>query len=160
MKKRKRISSLLLAVMLMTALTLLPAHAEPAFRLNAYEETLFRLVNEDRARYGLHPLTLDYELCEIARIKAQDMLSNGYFAHKSPTYGNMRTMLKSFGVNYRGATENIARSRSIYHAEAAFLSSSTGHRQALLGSSWTNVGIGVAVTPQGFVYVSQVFVRY
>ncbi len=123
------------------------------------EMMMFSLVNEDRARYGKSALTLDPELSEIARIKAQDMLENGYFAHTSPTYGNIRQMLNTFGVSYRSASENIARSRSIYHAEAAFLSSSTGHRQTLLSSAWTKVGIGIAVTPQGFVYVSQVFAR-
>lgn len=123
------------------------------------EMMMFSLVNEDRARYGKSALTLDPELSEIARIKAQDMLESGYFAHTSPTYGNIRQMLNTFGVSYRSASENIARSRSIYHAEAAFLSSSTGHRQTLLSSAWTKVGIGIAVTPQGFVYVSQVFAR-
>lgn len=130
-----------------------------ASALSAEEETLISLLNEDRARYGLSALAVDPALCEVARIKAQDMLTNGYFAHTSPTYGNMRKMLTTFGVPYRGASENIARSRSVYHAEAAFLSSSTGHRQTLLGSQWTRVGVGVAVTRAGFVYVSQVFAR-
>ncbi len=160
MKNLRRSLSLTLAVLMLFTAVCIPEKAQAAFIPNSYETALFSLVNEDRARYGLHALTLDPKLCEIARTKAQDMLNNGYFAHKSPTYGNMRTMLTNFGVSYRGATENIARSRSIYHAEAAFLSSSTGHRQALLGSSWSHIGIGVAVTPQGFVYVSQVFVRY
>lgn len=123
------------------------------------EMQMHRLVNEDRARYGKSALTLDPELSRIARIKAEDMLKNGYFAHTSPTYGNMRQMLSSFGISYNAASENIARSRSIYHAEAAFLSSSTGHRQTLLGTYWTKVGIGIVQTPEGFVYVSQVFAR-
>lgn len=130
-----------------------------SFALNAQEQTLVNLVNEDRARYGLRTLTVDPALCEAARIKAEDMLNNGYFAHVSPTYGNIRQMLTSMGVRYAGASENIARCRNVYHAEASFLSSSTGHRQTLLGSQWTRIGVGVAVTPAGFVYVSQVFAR-
>ena len=130
-----------------------------SFALNAQEQTLVNLVNEDRARYGLRTLTVDPALCEAARIKAEDMLNNGYFAHVSPTYGNIRQMLTSMGVRYAGASENIARCRNVYHAEASFISSSTGHRQTLLGSQWTRIGVGVAVTPAGFVYVSQVFAR-
>ncbi|MBE5791697.1 MAG: hypothetical protein E7322_06015 [Clostridiales bacterium] len=156
MKTSKRIVSVFLFVCLLVPhLFIQPASAENT----SLERMMFALVNEDRARYGKSMLTLDPELSEIARIKANDMLSNGYFAHTSPTYGNIRQMLSSFGVSYRAASENIARSRSIYHAEAAFLSSSTGHRQTLLSSAWTKVGIGIAVTPQGFVYVSQVFAR-
>lgn len=156
-KHLKRLCLFLLAILLTQSFALERASAAAA--LNAQEQTLLALMNEDRARYGLSALTVDPALCEVARIKAEDMLSNGYFAHASPTYGNIRQMLTAFGISYRGASENIARSRSVYHAEAAFLSSSTGHRQTLLGSQWTRVGVGVAVTRAGFVYVSQVFAR-
>lgn len=158
MKQIFRSFCLALSILMLTALLRAPLGAR-AEGLNAWEQKMIELVNEDRARYGLSQLTVDPELCAVARIKAQDMLNNGYFAHTSPTYGNIRTMLNTFGVSYKGASENIARSRSIYHAEAASLSSSTGHRQTLLGSQWTRLGIGVAITPAGFVYVSQIFAR-
>lgn len=158
MSNRLKTLSLVLSILMLLALACAPMSAMAAGLTNE-EQVMVQLVNEDRARYGLGTLTIDPELCEVARIKAQDMLANGYFAHTSPTYGNIRQMLTRFGVSYRGASENIARSRSIYHAEAAFLSSSTGHRQTLLGSQWTRIGIGVAMTPAGFVYVSQVFAR-
>ncbi len=63
-----------------------------------------------------------------------------------------------FGVDFNGASENIARSRTVEHAEAAFLSSSS-HRITLMGRQWTRMGVGVATTPEGFVYVVQIFVR-
>ena len=87
------------------------------------------------------------------------MLSGGYFAHTSPAYGDIRKMLTTFDVPYTYASENIARSRDVTHAQAQFLSSPTGHRQTLLGSQWTRMGVGVAITAQGFVYVSQIFAR-
>lgn len=133
--------------------------AVPALAATADEQTLYALVAQDRANYGLNVPVLDEELCRIARIKAQDMLDNGYFAHTSPTYGDARQMLTSFGYSYAGASENIARSRSVEHAQAAFLSSSTGHRATLLGSQWTHMGVGVTRTPAGFVYVVEIFVR-
>ena len=37
--------------------------------------------------------------------------------------------------------------------------SSAGHRQSILGSQWTKVGIGVCYDSQGYVYVTQLFVR-
>ena len=58
----------------------------------------------------------------------------------------------------RAASENLARSRTVEHAEAAFLSSSS-HRITLMGRQWTRMGVGVATTPEGFVYVVQIFVR-
>ena len=80
------------------------------------------------------------------------------FSHNSPTYGDIRSMLTHFGVDFNGASENIARSRTVEHAEAAFLSSSS-HRITLMGRQWTRMGVGVATTPEGFVYVVQIFVR-
>lgn len=67
-------------------------------------------------------------------------------------------MLTHFSVDFNGASENIARSRTVEHAEAAFLSSSS-HRITLMGRQWTRMGVGVATTPEGFVYVVQIFVR-
>ena len=141
----------ILALAVLLLLSCFPAWAETA---ESAEQTLIRLVNE-----GLNALTVDPVLCAVARIKAQDMLSGGYFAHTSPTYGDIRKMLTTFGVSYTYASENIARSRDVTHAQAQFLSSSTGHRQTLLGSQWTRMGVGVAITAQGFVYVSQIFAR-
>ena len=54
--------------------------------------------------------------------------------------------------------ENIAHHVTVEKAQAAFMSSS-GHRQNILGSQWTKVGIGVWEDSQGFVYVTQLFVR-
>ena len=67
----------ILALAVLLLLSCFPAWAETA---ESAEQTLIRLVNEDRARYGLNALTVDPALCSVARIKAQDMLSGGYFA--------------------------------------------------------------------------------
>lgn len=124
----------------------------------AQEQKLLNLLNEDRAANGLSALNVDPELSRIARIKSCDMKENGYFAHTSPTYGNAAAMLTAFGYAYHGVGENIAHHATVEKSEAAFMSSS-GHRQNILGSQWTKVGIGVCVDDNGFVYVTQLFVR-
>ena len=149
--------------LLATMLAICPAHCQAmtnysAAMLNAQEAEMINFVREDRAKYGLSLPTIDAQLCEIARIKANDMLNSGYFSHNSPTYGDIRSMLTHFGVDFNGASENIARSRTVEHAEAVFLSSSS-HRITLMGRQWTRMGVGVATTPEGFVYVVQIFVR-
>jgi len=147
------------SILLVLALFLpFPVNARAASAVTPNEQALFRLLNEDRARYGLSPLILDGELSNIARIKSQDMADNNYFAHTSPTYGNVRTMLSSFGVSYLAANENIARSRSVEHANASFLSSE-GHRRTMLSAFYTHVGIGVVANQYGFVTVTEIFVR-
>ena len=125
---------------------------------SAQEQMMLKLLNQDRNRYGLPSLTLDPTLSSIARIKSCDMRDKNYFAHESPTYGRVKDMLTSFGYAFNGAGENIAHHATVEKAQAAFMSSS-GHRQNILSSAWTKVGIGVCYDRNGYVYVTQIFVR-
>ena len=124
----------------------------------AQEQKLLNLLNEDRARNGLPALSMDSELSALARTKSQDMLENGYFAHESPTLGNAAALLADSGYDYNGVGENIAHHANVEKADAAFLSS-PGHRANMMGRQWDKVGIGVVEDEQGFVYVTELFVR-
>ena len=116
------------------------------------------LLNLDRKNNGLGALTLDAELCRIARIKSADMRDNRYFAHESPTYGKVGAMLKRFGYPFSAAGENIAHHANVDKAQAAFMSS-PGHRSNILGKGWTKVGVGIVQDAQGFIYATQIFAR-
>lgn len=122
------------------------------------EEIAFLLLNQDRAANGLAPLTLDPALSSIARLKSQDMKDNRYFSHTSPTYGSPSEMLRKLGYSFTAAGENIAHHATVEKSQAAFMSSA-GHRRNILSSSWKKVGIGVVTDQNGFVYVTQLFVR-
>ena len=122
------------------------------------EENAFLLLNQDRAANGRSALELDPALCDLARLKSRDMYLNNYFSHTSPTYGSAAQMLSAYGYAFTSVGENIAHHATVEKAQAAFMSSS-GHRQNILGSQWTKVGIGVWEDSQGFVYVTQLFVR-
>ena len=126
--------------------------------ITAQEENAFLLLNQDRAANGRSALELDPALCDLARLKSRDMYLNHYFSHTSPTYGSAAQMLSAYGYAFTSVGENIAHHATVEKAQAAFMSSS-GHRQNILGSQWTKVGIGVWEDSQGFVYVTQLFVR-
>lgn len=126
--------------------------------VSAQEQKMVNLLNQDRKNNGLAPLTLDPELCRIARIKSADMRDNHYFAHESPTYGRVGEMLKRFGYSYSAAGENIAHHANVDKAQAAFMSS-TGHRRNILSTAWTKVGIGIVTDANGFIYATQIFVK-
>ena len=125
--------------------------------VSAQEQKMANLLNQDRKNNGLAALTLDPELCRIARIKSADMRDNGYFAHESPTYGRVGQMLSHFGYRYSAAGENIAHHANVDKAQAAFMSSS-GHRQNILGS-WTKFGVGIVQDAQGYIYATQIFAK-
>lgn len=108
----------------------------------AYEKEVVRLVNEIRRERGLNELTYDWELSRVARYKSEDMRRNGYFSHTSPTYGSPFQMMKSFGINYRSAAENIAKGYATPKAVVDGWMNSSGHRANILNPSFTHIGVG------------------
>lgn len=116
-------------------------------------QEVLRLVNDQRAKNGLAALTLSDKLCELAKLKAEDMAANNYFDHTSPTYGTPFDMLKQFGVSYRSAGENIAAGQSTPEKVMQDWMSSAGHRANILSASYTELGVGVAVGPRGTYWV-------
>ncbi len=110
--------------------------------VTAYEKEVVRLVNEIRAENGLPPLTYDWELSRVARYKSQDMKDKNYFSHTSPTYGSPFQMMKSFGITYRSAGENIARGYSTPQAVVDAWMNSSGHRANILNQSFNRIGVG------------------
>ncbi|MBR6505120.1 MAG: SH3 domain-containing protein [Clostridia bacterium] len=125
--------------------------------LSKDEQEVFDLINKQRTQNGLPALKIDDEVQNVARIKAQDMVNNNYFSHTSPTYGSPFDMLKSFGVSYKSAGENIAGNSSNSGAVNAWMNSS-GHKANILSNNYNYTGIGVVSSPKyGKMYV-QMFI--
>lgn len=110
--------------------------------VSSYEQEVIRLVNVERAKNGLAPLTYDWELSRVARYKSQDMKDNKYFSHTSPTYGSPFQMMKAFGITYKSAGENIARGQKTPQAVVNAWMNSSGHRANILNASFTRIGVG------------------
>mgnify|MGYP000851936061 CR=1 FL=1 len=125
--------------------------------LTAKEQQLFNLVNQERLMRGLAPLQLDPQLVEIARLKSKDMIVHNYFAHTSPTYGTVANMLRSFGVFYKYAGENLAGAYSVSSAHSNLMASA-GHRQNILNPLYTDVGIGIVEGGPYGMMITQLFV--
>ncbi|MBF7082663.1 hypothetical protein IT084_06690 [Desulfallas sp. Bu1-1] len=122
------------------------------------EREMFQLVNQERLKAGVRPLTINYNLVKLARLKAQDMIKNGYFSHTSPTYGSPFDMMRRFGISYSYAGENLAGAPGVRMAHVNLMNSS-GHRRNILNSNFTEVGIGVVDGgPYGKMFV-QMFIR-
>ena len=110
--------------------------------VHAYERQVVELVNVQRARNGLQPLSLDAGLCRFARVKSQDMHDNRYFDHTSPTYGSPFDMMRQFGITYASAGENIAMGYSTPEAVVNAWMNSSGHRANILSTKYTTLGVG------------------
>ena len=115
------------------------------------------LVNARRQEAGLATLQNDSSLAAIAQKKAEDMAKNGYFSHTSPTYGSAFDMLKAAGYSYRTAGENIAKGQKTADAVMKGWMNSSGHRANILGTGYTKIGVGYAVSSGGTPYWVQIF---
>ena len=114
----------------------------PTNAQQSVEKQVITLVNQERAKAGLPALKEDWELSRVAKYKSQDMHDNRYFDHNSPTYGSPFEMMKSFGIHYSYAGENIAQGqRSAQEVMNAWMNSS-GHRANILSKNFTYIGVG------------------
>ncbi|MOA17824.1 Cysteine-rich secretory protein family protein [compost metagenome] len=106
-----------------------------------FAEQVVDLVNQERSKAGLNPLKSDAALTNVAMIKAKDMYNNNYFDHNSPTLGSPFDLMKSEGVQYRTAGENIAKGQRTPEEVMNAWMNSEGHRQNILNPNFTSIGV-------------------
>ncbi|MCG8485561.1 MAG: CAP domain-containing protein, partial [Clostridia bacterium] len=123
-----------------------------------FEQEVVRLVNVERINADLEPLNHNVDLSSVARTKSQDMVDNSYFSHTSPTYGSPFDMMKSFGINYSYAGENIAMGQATPEAVVKSWMNSDGHKRNILSANFTDLGVGLAKNNNGTPYWTQMFI--
>lgn len=122
------------------------------------EQQVVNLVNQQRFKNGLSPLTLNWQVSRVARYKSHDMCDRNYFSHTSPTYGSPFDMLKQFNVNYSTAGENIAKGQKSAQAVMNSWMNSSGHRANILNKNFTQIGVGYYKS-NGTTYWTQMFIK-
>ena len=105
---------------------------------------LVALTNQDRATSGLVGVTEDSLLDKAAQAAAEDMATNGYFAHVSPDGKDPWYWLNQAGYKYSYAGENLAVNfTDSQNVETAWMESPT-HRANIEKPQYTEIGIGTA----------------
>ena len=122
----------------------------------AVEEQVVSLVNKERAKEGLAPLTSNWELARVAKYKSQDMHDKNYFSHTSPTYGSPFDMMKNFGISYKSAGENIAKGQTSAAQVMEAWMNSSGHRANIMDAKFTHIGVGYVKDGN---YWTQMFIK-
>lgn len=123
------------------------------------EEEIINLVNQERKKNNLNPLIKNWQLSRTARIKSEDMATNNYFSHTSPTYGSPFNMLTDFNIKYQAAAENIAYGQTSAEEVMNSWMNSSGHRANILNPNYNQIGVGVARNNKGVYYFTQQFIK-
>ena len=130
----------------------------PSVSMGEKQAQVVSLVNKERVEAGLGSLSTNSKLNALAQMKAEDMAKNKYFSHTSPTYGSAFDMLKQYGVSYKTAGENIAKGQKTAQSVMNGWMNSQGHRANILGSGYTQIGVGYALDNNGTPYWVQIFI--
>ncbi len=104
---------------------------------------VFQMLNEERVAIGLNPLKQNSALLSSATDKANDMIENDYFAHKSPD-GRMPwdwVFRKDYPYLFIG--ENLGMSFSSAKSVHDALMNSPSHKKNILNEKYTDVGVVV-----------------
>jgi len=115
---------------------------------------IYDLLNVFRVNNDLPFLPEDDDLTLVAMEHSEDMYSQSYLSHDSPTKGSLKERLEVEGIEYKNAEENIATSYiDSIEAVHGWLNSST-HRKYMMDEAYTHVGTGAFVN-----YYTQIFIE-
>lgn len=115
--------------------------APSAASTSTFALDVFKIVNQQRKKAGLKPILFNKKLSSIAMIKAKDLKVNKYFSHTSPKLGTPFQLLKSKGVKYRYAGENIAMGQRTPSQVMKDWMNSKGHKANILNKNYKYIGI-------------------
>ncbi|HAS54482.1 MAG: hypothetical protein A2X56_10150 [Nitrospirae bacterium GWC2_57_13] len=163
-----------------------PEHKpQPKVSAPDLEQRVHALINKERQGKGLSTLAWDERLSRIARKHSEDMAKRRYFSHDSPEGHGFSARYSDAGYVcavrdgryiYTGA-ENIFQNNlfdriitmnnvkyydwnkpeEIAETTVKGWMNSTGHRKNILTPQWGKEGIGVYITPDGKVFITQNF---
>jgi len=121
---------------------------------SSLKQQVIDLVNVERRKAGLAPMTFNDRLEKAAQGHAEDMKSRNYFSHTTPEGVVFSTRIKNAGYPQKPCNcsystsygENIARGQTTAQKVMTDWMNSPGHKKNILSSSFKEIGIGISGT--------------
>lgn len=174
------------AILPLLILALLQRPGQPTVRIPDLEQRTHVLINKERTTRKLSALQFDDKLARIARAHSQDMARRNFFSHVNPDGQNPTARGEAAGYICRkvsgntiteGLAENIFQGNlyssvrirgnqksydwnspgKIATEGVTGWMNSTGHRRNILDKTYRKTGIGIAVSKDDKVYITQIF---
>ncbi|SCI03598.1 uncharacterized protein%2C YkwD family [uncultured Clostridium sp.] len=124
---------------------------------DAFANQVVKLVNEERAKAGLSPLSVNSKAANAAQTRAREIEKS--FSHTRPDGSSFNTALTEAGVSFRGAGENIAYGQTTPQQVMEGWMNSSGHRANILNANYTSIGVGHYKNGAGVDYWAQLFIQ-
>lgn len=122
---------------------------------SSYAQQVAKLVNVERSKEGLAPLTWNQQIGKAATVRAKEIQTS--FSHTRPNGSHFATVLKENGVSYRGTGENIAWGQRTPEQVVSAWMNSPGHRANIMNPSFKNIGVGYVENNSKTPYWVQLF---
>jgi uncharacterized protein YkwD/uncharacterized membrane protein required for colicin V production len=106
------------------------------------EARMVELVNQERAKVGVAPLTVSVAMRDVARAYSRKMLIGKYFAHVDHEGKDAADRLNEGNVRFTLAGENLAYALTVDIAHHGLMNSE-GHKRNILDPQFKRIGIGV-----------------
>lgn len=123
----------------------------------SFVRQVVQLVNEERAKNGLAPLTVHTGAEQAAAVRAKEIQTS--FSHTRPDGSGFSTALTQAGVSYTTSGENIAYGQQTPQAVMEAWMNSAGHRANILNASFRQIGVGHVRSASGVSYWTQLFIN-
>ena len=128
--------------------------------LRAIEDRALERVNATREKHGLGTLRHDKGLAALAREYSEQMARLGFFSHTGADGSSLEERLRRHGIRYETIAENLHQSKGYEDPVPVAIRgwmNSPGHRKNLLGREYTHSAVGVALSEDGDVFFTQLF---
>ena len=122
----------------------------------SFARQVAELVNEERARNGLSPLTVHTGAEKAAAVRAREIQTS--FSHTRPNGSSFSTALTEAGASFAVSGENIAYGQKTPAQVMEAWMNSAGHRANILNPSFRQIGVGYAESASGTGYWTQLFI--
>ncbi len=122
----------------------------------AAENTMLKLLNDERTARGLKPLVLNTGARSVARAYSARMLAEGYFSHIDNDGRTPFDRLRAGNVDFGAAGENLALAPTLQRAHDGLMNS-PGHRANILSKYYRAVGIGIINAGANGLMITQDF---
>lgn len=124
---------------------------------HAFIQEVVDLVNAERAKEGLSPLSVNTNVQAAAMVRAKEC--EQVFSHTRPDGSSFSTALKEQNVSYKSAGENIAWGQKSPEEVMNAWMNSSGHRANIMNPNFTTIGVGYYENANGTDYWCQLFTR-
>jgi uncharacterized protein YkwD len=121
------------------------AAEQPAYRefiRETEEHIAWLMVNEERIKVGVNPLSWDANLATAARAHSEDQVKHNFMGHTGSNGSTVRSRIQNSGFTgeYSPISETITSAGPIGAAQSWM--NSPGHREAMLAAEFDLIGIG------------------